>query len=94
MALPIVRGLSVALSIKPGRLPDVPVTVFVLDRTPRLFEPFMLVTSMIHDEIHDELHASFVEPVPQHNYVLNGTIPWINHTVITDVVSLGVEELH
>lgn len=93
MALPIVRWLSVALSIKSGRLPDVPITIFVLERTPRLFEPFMLVTGMIHDKIHDELHASFVELVPQHIYVLNRTIPWINHAVIADVVPLGVKDL-
>jgi hypothetical protein len=86
---PIVRGLSVAFGVILGRLPKVPVSVRVILGLARFFEPLMLITCMVDDEIEDELHAALVKLVFEYVDVADIAVWRVDYLVITDIISLA-----
>lgn len=88
MAVPVVRWLSITLDIVARRTPDVPVTIRVVLGLAGLFEPFVLITGVVHDQIQDELHSTFVELILEGIDVGNIAIRRVNCAVVTNIVTL------
>lgn len=83
MRNPVVGRLAIALLIILRRLPDIPVTVLVILGAARLFEPFMLIASVVDDQIHEEFHTALVAPGNQLLDIFNCAI------LIGDAVVVG-----
>jgi len=84
---PVIRWLAVSFSIVLGRLPDVPIAPGVVFRRTRCLEPFMLVGSVVDNEVEDDTHAKSVGFSEQVLHVLDSTIWWIYVLVVADIVA-------
>lgn len=88
VAVPVVWWLSVAVGVVARRAPDVPVTVRVVLGLAGLFEPFVLVTGVIHDQVQDKLHSALVEHVLEGIDVGDISIWRVDCAVVADIVAL------
>lgn len=90
VALPVVGGLAVTLSIVTRGTPDVPVTERVVLGLSGFLEPFVLVRGVVHNEVENELHAAFVELVTEDVDVRDVSVGRVDDFVVADIVALRV----
>lgn len=87
MRNPIVGRLSVALLVVSGRPPDIPVPVLVILGTPRLLEPLVLVTGMVHHQVHEQLHSAVMAALDQRLDIGDRTIFIRDAVVVGNVIT-------
>lgn len=87
MRNPVIRRMPIALLIKPGRLPDIPITVLIILRAPRLLEPLNLITSMVHHQIHQKLHTPVMAALDQFLDIRDRAVLIGDTVVVGNVIS-------
>lgn len=74
--------------IVPSRLPDIPIAILVILGAARFLKPFMLITSVVHDEIHEQLHAPIMTSLNQLLNICDRTELLSDSVVIGNIISL------
>lgn len=62
---PVIRGMSVPVLVKPGRLPDIPIAVLIILGASRLLEPLVLVAGVVDHQVHQQLHSPVMAALDQ-----------------------------
>lgn len=80
-------GQSIALFIIPRRAPEVPISLVAIFAAATLLKPFMLIASVVDDQVQDQFHAPLMTGVYKSLNVFDSTISWQYIFIIGHIIA-------
>jgi hypothetical protein len=87
MGHPVIWWMPISLLVVLWRLPYIPVTELIVFGAPGVLEPFVLIASVIDNQVHQKLHITFMAALYQSLHVLDCAILVCTRLVIRDVIA-------